>query len=486
MKFNYFLVSMLSLNLVLPNTFAGDDACANQGDDQQATFCTAAKNADKAAKNNTILMGVWGAVGAVCTAACALSTSPTYAMNEWVCMGSSIAGTVADVGLSMMTAKSMQESTGALMSLAGTGVSVMMSSQNMLSSAGREAMKTTGKAFYQAGQTEGMTHAESISHAKDGLNATGTEAGTEAAGKVGKRDMGACIAAVTAIGQSVMKGMSASQARDTKKSALNSAAQLQSQTAAQVTFGNGDIIDSAKEGGGAGGNGTQIVANTTSSNLGGGGCDAAKDTGSIGAIVQCASAFNPELANLISNPKFQEEFKNLSGGQDLGNFIKNINDDTPASSAIGAGLGGLPNSGEILSKLKEIEGQAKILAANEQGSRGGYLSSGRGIASAEEGPGAEAQIGDLLKGMLGQMNGEGEKKEDPLVEEIEFQIQKLRDPATLSENKNISLFARVGYRYKKTMNRLAWGPWSSEHNKALYSNNRNTEKRNPAVVEGDL
>jgi hypothetical protein len=155
---------------------------------------------------------------------------------------------------------------------------------------------------------------------------------------------------------------------------------------------------------------------------------------------------DPQISAMISNPGFLDTLQKGLGGQSLGDYVKNYKGDgSPASMADYASAAlGLPSS--AASTLSSMIGEFEKIADHApSGAGAGYASKSAPTTSKNE----EVDFNKLMGGILGKLNPEdlGKKVEDPA--ELVFRKLDLLPAEKIEQNKDISLFARIGYRYRK-------------------------------------
>jgi hypothetical protein len=191
--------------------------------------------------------------------------------------------------------------------------------------------------------------------------------------------------------------------------------------------------------------GTGAVANLTGSgNSSGAGtartsCTSAPINGSYSGTLACATAADAALPNWASSPQFQDQLQKLTG-EGMGQFMGSSN-PTGAMGGLGNSMSGADGQ-KLTAALAPM--QAKFMTDDGAGA---YASSGGGHGGG--GSDAQPDIAGLMAGIMGQMMPKKPDGTSPLTA-VESAAQ--RSPAGmggLSEDRQVSLFDRVTYRYYK-------------------------------------
>ena len=185
------------------------------------------------------------------------------------------------------------------------------------------------------------------------------------------------------------------------------------------------------------------------SNSGSGGGDCDSKSGSAFLQCQAQSTNDPQLSAIASSGAL-DKLLSPALGQSLGDFVKGYSGDgSPASAAnyaanaLGMTAGGSSLVASAIDKFKDVAGS---LPGSEHGA--GYASASQ--PAPETGKTGEMDFNKLMGDLLKQMNPEAAKEtsKENAAEAVYRKLDLL--PADKIEaNKDISLFARVGYRYRK-------------------------------------
>jgi hypothetical protein len=159
----------------------------------------------------------------------------------------------------------------------------------------------------------------------------------------------------------------------------------------------------------------------------------------------CAIASDPELPSFVKDPGFVKEFQKHSG-MPLGDFLGRKDG---LSSALGSALGRAfdPSGAEKLaSALRDAES-----AAGSQNSYQGSVSVyARGSGGSSGGASLEdplAGMGDIMKALAEGMNPSPKTAEKfNGVTAVAF-ANRNRAPAAVAEDRQLSIFDRITYRY---------------------------------------
>ena len=165
-------------------------------------------------------------------------------------------------------------------------------------------------------------------------------------------------------------------------------------------------------------------------------CAHAKATGDPNSYLSCAVQTDPRIPGFVRDPQFQADFRKVTGGN-LGSFL---NSNAPSSASIPSALGGV---------LGNTQAQALAGSLNELKSGLGmesaatYARSGSGSTGAPE----EDPMGKVLEGLVERLlpkNAEDQAKSG--VASVAL-ANRGRSPASITNDKSLSIFDRVSYRY---------------------------------------
>jgi hypothetical protein len=197
-----------------------------------------------------------------------------------------------------------------------------------------------------------------------------------------------------------------------------------------------------------------------------GDCRTQYSVGGTQAVVNCAKSADPSLKH-FADPRFADSYKKATG-QDLGSYLAKLSDSMSPSGVMQAALGPAGQNAGVAAKLKETEGAINAALAKLPSSAGSYASGGGSGGKAK--PKADDDMSKMMADMMAAMTGE--KKEDDkdpnAILVFGDRVAKM-NPATLEQDKSVSLFERVSYRYQTTYRRgdLEKLPWATTYNREL-------------------
>ncbi|HLE01661.1 MAG TPA: hypothetical protein VJB59_15465 [Bdellovibrionota bacterium] len=359
--------------------------------EEKKSYCDAAKDAEKAADADGIIWKLWAATAAVCTASC---------FTEWsgggaVCTGSAMVTGVTDA---VMTKQYAQAITG--LGMAATSYFMM---------GGDKIDK--GSTF---------------------------------------KNKSSCITAVTSAAQSVVKFMAEKSQEKSAKNSLEAAKALDRSNGpgadgtAPPAAGSGQNHDStyiSSKSGTLVGSGEPGARDTTAQT-----CSNARATGNVGEAMQCAAAMEPNLPGFVGSEKFADEFKKLSGS-DLSDFLARKG-ETP-QSAIAGSVGGALNQDQtrtLAAALGELQEKLPYELAGAE-----YVSSGGG--GSPSGGGGDANLASLIGNMMTQFGPQKGEKPPTGISALDFAAL-TRSPNLIVQDRTLSIFQRVSFRYHYVGRRL--------------------------------
>ena len=174
------------------------------------------------------------------------------------------------------------------------------------------------------------------------------------------------------------------------------------------------------------------------------------------AYITCAFAGGP-LASassaLVSDPKLNGLIGKLTGGKTLGDLAKSFKGEPSLEGVLNhaATAFGLPPGfgGKLAKELKSTES----LVQKYRGSDSGAVYASKGSKSSSSEKSGDLDFNKMMEGMLKQLNPDGEKA--PVAgkdaSEAVFRRLDLLPADKIEGNKDISLFVRIGYRYRKKL-----------------------------------
>jgi hypothetical protein len=414
--------AIFAITLIFASTFASTELNADGtaattsncqgsgGQGQLSQYCNSAQSSSQGSDVDSSLYKVWGGVAAICTTACANPT-PTLAGT---CKWSNTAGTGTD-------AIATKNYSSALMGIAQQQV---------------------------AGQV-GKAGTQQVAGVQQATNADGSVAtGGKPAPKPPSR-MVACMNAATSSMQAVAKYKSAKSANQATAANTASAAQLASNSAGTVGSDPNEKSSGATAGELYEGN-SPLSSGATAAAAGSASiCATAKATGQAVATIQCAVANDPTLPSYVATPQFLNDFKAATGGTDFSNF--GSDPDQSAGDAIAqAASGGLGNgtATQVAAVMKSMDNSEAPYQVAAYGSTSGS-DGGAPVAaapSAEESDMTKVAEALLEQMKAGQPGQNAEQTAATGIQAVVFANQN-RAPASIPEDKTLSIFDRVTYRY---------------------------------------
>lgn len=466
----------------------GRKACddVSMSDPQKAEYCTAADQADKAKNGSMIGMGLYGAAGAICSYACAMSFT-TAGIPSWAepaCTYGSIGAAVGDVVVSMTMQQDMAAATQGMMGVGMAAMPLMMggNSAAAANTAGFNAVKAGQAGTYTAANGNVITAAPNSALGGEititqttpagaesslvGANgpATGAEA-TSANAAQGSKSKTACLSAAMNMLQVGLKAMGMQNAKDTKSQALASAERL-SRGGVTTPSLNAQAARAPTMTGIAPANNPTAQAIAANRARSSSDCRTQNSVGGTQAVVNCAKGVDPSLKH-FADPRFGDAYKKATG-QDLGSYLSKLNEGMKPSDVMQAALGPAGQNAGVAAKLKESESAINAALAKLPTSAGSYASGGGSGGKAK--PKADDSMEKMMADMMAAMQGEKKEDEKDPNSILIFgdRVAKM-NPATLEQDKSVSLFERVSYRYQTSYRRgdLEKLPWASTYNREL-------------------
>ncbi len=163
--------------------------------------------------------------------------------------------------------------------------------------------------------------------------------------------------------------------------------------------------------------------------------------------LECLGNHDAAASAITSSPDLMSEITKTMGGKSLGSLIKDFKGNSAADLA-----NYLANQSSVDPKITKaaLGASEKIAKENrfaEKYKPTGYVGTNRKVASKSD---DDFDINKMMSGIMGKM-GAGEDKKDQKAGDTDyvFRQMELMTPAQIQENKGISLFTRVAYRYRK-------------------------------------
>jgi len=381
---------------------------------QKLPICQGAKSAHEAMKDQGLLWKVWTGVSVVCAAACGASF---FGMgSEYICIGTNLAAGVTE---GVVT----ENFSSAMSGIMGAGSSFLINSV-MSGGKGEEAATTDAAA---EGAEKAKPKAES------------------------KKDIGACLSALMAAGQAVSKHSSAKSAEATLDAAMQELNSLVSVNNAAALPGSVSI--STGETGQSSTVATQTSATGSGDTAAGVDVPSSSCSGSVsttGEAVVCAAALDGGLPGFIRDPKFQKEFEK-GARESFGEFLGR--EGQGIGQAISGAMDGVltaPATTRVEAAVEELAAELAARDINVAGTL--YGSGGGGRRRAGGGKGGDDDMMSQMAGLMGQLLPGGKKKDGAPDQSVDAlaRVQKAqqgRSPASLAEDRTLSIFDRVTVRY---------------------------------------
>lgn len=167
---------------------------------------------------------------------------------------------------------------------------------------------------------------------------------------------------------------------------------------------------------------------------------------------------SPEIMALSNSPEFLNQMQKSLKGKSLGDFVKGYDGKSDLASYVAGGLGVSPAL--VAGVMKNNEKMAKDTNYMDKYSPITYA---RGGAKPSVGGGG-LDFSKLMAGMMGKLDPKGkDEKKDP--SELVFRQLELLPADKIYANKDISLFARIAFRYRKNTPNVEQLNWAREENK---------------------
>lgn len=377
------------------NQVCGSDTASSQ----KGQYCSAAKTASKASKNDGTLAKIYAGVTAVCTVACALDYTPEPSRTMDIACG---AGGLAAGATDLIMTKNFMSAIG----LAGSGYSLYST---------LKAPAGTATTAYVSPETD-----------------------IPLAGKVKT----SCITAGMSAMSTFTHYQSSKNENQTAKNNLASAKAVTDTTQSYTI--NGSSQPSNASSASSGSSTPQNIANTSHPAAGSG--DSCSGVSSLSGAVQCLANSDAATAKRLADPHFAEAFQQASGTS-FDEFLKAADGASP-SQAISAAMGGaLTPSGieQTQAALAKLEGE-KFDFDTPGSSYAGGIGGNRGSAGNE--------FASAMKGLMEQFAPKSDAKVPSGVTQTQFNTAKRSLASVSPEDRSVSLFDRVTYRYSSVSPKL--------------------------------
>lgn len=411
------------------NGAGGNVDAASMG--HKANLCELVKNAVNTAQLERVLEIGWAATSGVCISACASKTGSFGTVNlDALC---SLAAQGVDLGGTVGNAV-LQKDFGTAAKALGNG---LMQASNL------------GNKF--AATKLGSTQLGSKAAEKMGAGAEGYKIKDLKADKSKERSEEAKDESCSAIPKTLLAMI---QARFRKKNAIgvgvDTLAGLKSMQMRKdgITFAGFDteLKDVSLKANSKGGSnaGDWARSGAFDDNSGGNACAGAQ--GNIGLTISCMTSADSNLGQLFSNPDVQRFMNDVGVGQWV--------DADPSADAIPSELansmGGMPiEFGPLVDQATQLAANT-VEAANSAptaiAETGANYTQAASRSPASAGA-KEESLEDMLKRLMDAQNAGEAKPEDPSFDHV-LAFRYARDASGLSEDRGVSIFRRVSYRYQ--------------------------------------
>lgn len=407
-------LGLLTLSLAMATPCFADDPCANSNATSQvAQQCKAAKASESAAKKNEALAVVHVGVAAVCTWACvteSASMGMSAAAVEQICNYSAIGATVADAVATKDFMGGMMGIMGSQMIKSTPAAAVKDASGNIISG-GQGTTTMFGKTFNTACLTAGFEGVQGMmkKSAADDENSKANEARSNA--------------------------LSLTPAPLSGGLALGSATTGQNAAAGTGSIGSGTALGGGQK---LNSTGDQAISSASS-------CDG---TGYL-AKTSCALASDSNIPGFVQDPKFMAALQKATG-MNLDDFANKVGSEGPAKT-LGDVMGAAAGGGNA------VETANALTAATQRRLSGGVEGTAYAGGGAPRGSGGDGEdpMAKAMQDMLAQFGpkkpGDGTQ---PGVNELAFGSNARRYPASVAEDRKVSLFDRVTSRYQFVAQRV--------------------------------
>jgi hypothetical protein len=267
-------------------------------------------------------------------------------------------------------------------------------------------------------------------------------------------ELSGCIMGAVMLG--LQGGVSVSQSvssKNAQKAAVKNAKEVGTASKGSVTsFSNTQLAVQAPKDSEAP-TSASAVAETESSDK----CD--KENGN--AYLSCVGGSSPEIAAISNSNEFMGLMNKALHGKNLGDVIKNYDGESDLNDYVANALGMTP--GFIAKVASNNEKLVKNSGFLENYSPMGYTRT----AAAKPKVSNDLDFSKLMSGMMGKMDPGGDTKEKRDPSELVFRQLELLPADKIEGNKDISLFARIAFRYRKNVPNVEQLNWSRPENQSV-------------------
>lgn len=226
------------------------------------------------------------------------------------------------------------------------------------------------------------------------------------------------------------------------------------------------------------------TAGSTTSTASGSSIGSATDSNGPESASAVVAAYEPGLnIAALNDPKFQNEFKKLMG-MNFNQFSEAVgNSENPAGATVDAmkARGVLSEAGASALKQTSAEYEQSLMARKAEDVSGGRMMAGS--AGSTDAGGADALAGmpdlqSLFKQLNAAENPEQAAEAQRKIDELQHGANAQKMAAQLEQNRAVSIFDRVGYRYRKKLVDVDTMPWSTAYNQSTHAGLRAPASQN--------
>lgn len=389
------------------------------GGDMQLSYCLQASQAKKAKNTELAKSIIFGVATAICTLGAVLENWPLTASAKAVCMGASIGASALGIGADI------------------TGKIYMRREQE------------------KYGQTkDALCSVSTFSPAITALAPMLTSAGSSAP-KGGGEDNSGCLAC--AIMQGLMMGMSITMSvssMNAQKELVKNAKEVKNASNNSVTNLSPSTISLKQD----------TIVKPKSTSTGGGISNSSDSCANVSGnqYLSCLGQTDPEMAAISNSSEFIGALNTALRGKNIGDFVKNYDGESDLAAYIANGMGVSPSF--MSGVIKNSEKMTK-----ETGLMDKYAPMKYSRAGSTPKVSNDLDFSKIMSGMMGKMGGGGDEKGNTDPSELVFRQLELLPADKIQANKDISLFARIAFRYRKNSSNVEQLNWSRPENQSAPS-----------------
>jgi len=265
----------------------------------------------------------------------------------------------------------------------------------------------------------------------------------------------------SALSMAILSAQSLMQVSGSKKAledAVSRATQIKDTSENSITQVGAQQLSTTQAGGQHTANNTSNTKPGTSPTPSATGCSA--QSGS--AYLSCIGKTAPEVSAITNSADFMNSMSDTLHGKNLGDFAKGYNGSSSSDMAnyVASGMGVSPSV--VSAVMKGGQDMSKAFGG-EKYTPMTYKSSGS--APRLSSGGDDLDFSKMMSGLMGKMgpgDGSESKVKDP--SELVFRQMELLPADKIQANKDISLFARIAFRYRKNTANVDQLNWSATQN----------------------